>query len=130
MIELINVHFLPYINFMFHANNAPGHMNEIFSHRECDGIPTGCSYRKLKLPHHVINQSLRSLSYIETSLWNNLNKSLKTSASVNAFKHNLKDFYFRKGNKLIYKVIYVHGNYIILFLFYLFIYLFIYFVYF
>ena len=45
--------------YKFHANNALGYMNEVFSHAE----------------------------------------PLKTSDSLNAFKHNLKDYYFRKGNK-------------------------------
>ena len=62
-------------------------MTETFSHGECDEIPARCSYQKLKLPHRKTNQGLRAF------------KSLKTSVSLNAFKHNLKDFYFRKGNK-------------------------------
>ena len=51
-------------------------MNEIFSHVECNGIPTRCSYQRLKLSHFKTNQDF-----------------------LNAFKHNLKDHYFRKGNK-------------------------------
>ena len=45
------------------------------------------------------NQGLRALSYTGPSLWNNQDKSLKTSASLNSFKHNIKDYYFRKGHK-------------------------------
>ena len=52
-------------------------MDEIFYHAECDG----------------------ALSYIGSSLWNNQDKSFKTFASLNSFKHNIKDYYFRKGNK-------------------------------
>ena len=74
-------------------------MDEISSHAECSEIPTRYSYQKLKLPHHKTNQGLRALSYISPSLWNNQDKSLKTSASLHAFKHNIKDYYFRKGNK-------------------------------
>ena len=74
-------------------------MNEVFTHAESNGIPTGCSYQKLKLPHRKTNQGLRALLYIGPSLWNKLDKSLKTSVSSNAFKHNLKDHYFKKGNK-------------------------------
>ena len=83
----------------FHANNAPGYMNEVFSHAEPNRISTLCSYHKLKLPYHKTNLSLRVLSYISLSLWNKLDKSLKKSVSLSAFKHNLKDYYFRKGNK-------------------------------
>ena len=64
-------------------------MNEIFSHPNCNRIPTCCPYQKSKLPHRKTNQGL----------WNNLNKFLNTSVSLNAFKHNLKDYYLRKGNK-------------------------------
>ena len=74
-------------------------MNEIFDHAEYNGIPKRYSYQKLKLPHHKTNQGLRALLYIGPSLWNNQDKSLKTSASLDSFKHNIKDYYFRKGNK-------------------------------
>ena len=64
-------------------------MDEIFSHAECDRIPTRHSYQKLKLPHRKTNQGLRALSYIGPALWNNQGKSLKTSASLKTFKHNI-----------------------------------------
>ena len=74
-------------------------MDEIFYYAEYSGIPTRYSYQKLKPSHCKTNQGLRALSYIGPSLWNNQDKSLKTSASLNSFKHNIKDYYFRKGNK-------------------------------
>ena len=74
-------------------------MTEVFIHAESNGIPTRCSYQKVKLPHRKTNQGLRALSYIGPSLWNKLDKSLKTSGFLNSFKHNLKEYYFKKGNK-------------------------------
>ena len=74
-------------------------MDEIFYHAECNGISTRYSYQRLKLPYRKTNEGLRALSYIGSSLWNNQDKSLKTSTSFNSFKHNIKDYYFRKGNK-------------------------------
>ena len=74
-------------------------MDEIFSHVECNRIPTHYSYQKLKLPHRKTNQGLRALSYIGPLLWNNQDKSLKTSASLNEFKNNIKYYYFQKGHK-------------------------------
>ena len=74
-------------------------MNEVFTHPEFNGISTRCSYQKLKLPLCKTNQGSRALSYIGPSLWNKLDNSLKTSVSLNAFKHNLKDHYFKKRNK-------------------------------
>ena len=75
--------------YKFHANSAPDYMNEVFTHAESNGIPTYCSYQKLQLPHRKTNQALRALSYICPSLWNKLDKYLKTSVSLNSFKHNL-----------------------------------------
>ena len=66
-------------------------MNEVCSHAESNEIPTRCTYQKLKLPHRKTNKDLRALSYIGPLLWNKLDKSLKTSVSLNALKHNLKD---------------------------------------
>ena len=84
--------------YKFHANNAPHYINEVFSHAESNGIPTRCFYQKLKLPHCKTNQGLRALSNIGPSLWNKLEDSLKTSVSLNAFKHSLID-YFKKSNE-------------------------------
>ena len=63
------------------------------------GIPTRCSYQKIKLPHRKTNLGFRAQPYSGPSIWNKLDKSLKISVSLNAFKHNLKDHYFRKDNK-------------------------------
>ena len=85
--------------YKFHAKKASNYMNEIFSRAECNEIPTCYSHQKLKLPHSKTNKGLRALSYIGPSLCNNRDKSLKISASTNAFKHNIKDYYFQSGNK-------------------------------
>ena len=74
-------------------------MDEIFSHAECNGIPTRYHYQKLKLRHRKANHGLRALSCIGSSLWNNQDKSLETSAYLNAFKHKIKDYNFWKGKK-------------------------------
>ena len=85
--------------YKFHSKNAPEYMDEVFSKVECNGIPTRYSYQKLKLPHRKTNQGLRALSYVGPSLWNNLDKLLKTSASLNTFKHDIKNQFFRMNNK-------------------------------
>ena len=81
--------------YKFQTKNAPDYMDDIFSHAECNGIPTRYSYQKLKLPRRKTNQGLKALSYIGPSLWNNLHNSLKTSPSLNAFKHNIKYEFFK-----------------------------------
>ena len=70
----------------------------IFSHADCNGIPTRYSYQKVKLSHRKTYQGLRALSHIGSSLWNNKDKSLKTSTFLNTFKYIIKEYYFRKGN--------------------------------
>ena len=52
------------------------------------------SYQKLNVPYQKTNIEKKALSYVAPSLWNNLNKTLKTSTSLNAFKHN-KQRYLR-----------------------------------
>ena len=73
-------------------------MNEIFSHASIADL-THCSYQKLNPPYRKTNQDLRALPYIGSSLWNKIGKSMTISGSLHAFKHNLKDYYFRKSNK-------------------------------
>ena len=85
--------------YKFHNKSAPDHMNEIFFNAECHGIPTRGSFQKLKLPRRRTNQGLRALSYVDPSLWNSLEKSLKSSTSLNAFKHNIKEYYLGKSKE-------------------------------
>ena len=102
--EFENIHWLPIqerVNqctltniYKFHSKNAPEYMDEMFFKAECNGIPTRYSYQKLKLAHRKTNHGLRALSYVGPSLWNNLDKSLKKSTSLNTFKHNIKNQFF------------------------------------
>ena len=55
-------------------------MDEVFIKAECNGIPTCYSNQKLQNAHCKTNQGLRALSFVGQSLWNNLDKPLKTSA--------------------------------------------------
>ena len=88
--------------YKFLPKKAPNYMDQNFSHAECNGIPTRYSYQKLTpppSPHSQKKSRLRALSYIGPSLWSNQDRSLKTSTSLNPFKHNIKAYYFRKGDK-------------------------------
>ena len=86
---MVNQYILSCI-YKFHAKKAPNYMDEISSHAECNRIPTRYSYLRLKHPHRKASQGLRALSYICPSLWNNQYNFLKTSVSLNAFRHNIK----------------------------------------
>ena len=53
--------------------------------------------------HHTKNemfliekQMLDKKPYVGSSLWKKLNKTLKTSTSLNAFKHNIKQHHFNE----------------------------------
>ena len=58
-----------------------------------------CSSYQLNVPHRKTIVGQKALSYVDPSLWNNLNKTLKTSASLNAFKQNIKQHYFNELKK-------------------------------
>ena len=60
---------------------------------EVNGVHTRPSYQKLNGSHQKTNVGQKSLSYVGPSRWNNLSKTIKTSSSLNAFKHNIKQHY-------------------------------------
>ena len=64
----------------------------------CCFIPIRLNYVYL-IPRRETNIGLKSLSYTGPSLWNNLNKNLKRSSSINDFKHKIKEFYFEELKK-------------------------------
>jgi len=82
--------------FKFFAKTCPEYFDEIYFPAKTSGIPTRFSHQKLILPHRNTNVGQKALSYVGPSLWNNLNNSLKTSISLNAFKHNIKSHFFNE----------------------------------
>ena len=76
--------------YKFFTKNCPNYFDEIYVPLEINGIHTRSSYQKLDVPHRKTNVGQKALSYVGPSLWNNLNKTLKTS---NAFKHNIKQHF-------------------------------------
>ena len=85
--------------YKFFTKNCPNYFPEISVSLEINGIHTGSSYQKLNVPHRKTNVMQKAWSYVVPSLWNNLNKTLKTSTSLNAFKHNIKQHYFNELKK-------------------------------
>ena len=69
--------------YKFFAKNCPNYFDEIYVPLETNGVHTGSSYQKLNVPHRKANVGQKALSYVGPSLWNNLNKSLKASTSLN-----------------------------------------------
>ena len=71
--------------YKFFTKNCPNYFEEICVPLETNGVHTRSSYQKLNVSHQKTN--------VGPSLWNNLNKTLKTSTSLNAFKHNIKQHF-------------------------------------
>ena len=61
-----------------------------------NGVATRCCYKKLKLPFRKSKLGMQSLSYVGPSTWNKLPNNLKTTISVNCFKHDIKKHFLKK----------------------------------
>ena len=85
--------------YKFFVKNCPNYLDEIYVLLETNGVHTSSSYQKLNVLHRKINVGQKVLSYVGLSLWNNLKKTLKTSTSLNTFKHNIKQHYFNELKK-------------------------------
>ena len=60
------------------------------------GVATRSCNKKLKLPFHKSKLGMQSLSYVGPSAWNKLCNNLKTTTSVNCFKHDIKKYFYKK----------------------------------
>ena len=78
--------------YKFFIKNCPNYFDEIYVPLQTNGLHTRTSHQKLNVPHRK-NVGQKALSHVSPSLWNNLNKTLKTSTSLNAFKHNIKHYF-------------------------------------
>ena len=65
---------------------------------EANGVHMCSSNQKLNVPCRKTNVGQKGLSYIGVLRWKNLNKTLKTSTSLNAFKNKIKQLYFHELN--------------------------------
>ena len=75
------------------------YFDEIYVPLETNGVHTRSSYQKLNVPHRKTNVGQKALSYVGPSLWNNLNKTLKTLTTLNTCKRNIKKHYFNELKK-------------------------------
>ena len=81
------------------AKSFPDYFDELYFPVENNGINTRFSFQKLTLPRLNTNIGQKALSYIGPFLWNNLQNTLKSATSINAFKHSIKNHYFNKSKK-------------------------------
>ena len=103
MKEYHEVLYAIYTNFLlrivFLLTNLIYYFDEMYVPLETNESHTRSSYQKLNAPHRKTNVTQKAFFYVGPSLWINLNKTLKTSTSLNAFKHNIKKHYFNKLKK-------------------------------
>jgi len=82
--------------YKFFSKSCPDYFDELYFPAEVTGVRTRSSYQKLNLPRRKTNIGVQALSYVGPSLWNSLDETIKTSNSVNSFKHKMKEYYFSK----------------------------------
>ena len=80
--------------FNFFAGTAPAYVCEMYHPVEQSRV-TRRSLKKLCLPNQKTNRGMRTLSYIGPRLWNNLPMKIKAALNVNAFKHQIKEQFFK-----------------------------------
>ena len=85
--------------YKFFAKSCPDYFDELYFPLETNSVRMHSSHQKLSLPRRKTNIGLKALSYVGPSLWNSLNETLKTSSSINSFKHKMKEYYFSKLKK-------------------------------
>ena len=75
---------------------CPNYFDEICVLLETNGVHTRSPYQKLNDPCRYANFGQKALSYVTPIFWNHLNKTLKISTSLNAFKHSIRQHYFNE----------------------------------
>ena len=67
------------ITFKFVSNACPHYLNEVYDYAPKCRIESISNFAKLRVPFCKTNMGQKSLSYIGSSLWNNLPRSMKKS---------------------------------------------------
>ena len=85
--------------FKFQNDQCPDYFNEILCHVGGNGVNARSFNKKLKLPFRKTKLGIQSFSYVGPNTWNGLPNNLKSVASVNSFKHYIKEYILKKlGN--------------------------------
>ena len=88
------------ITFKFVNNACRHYFNEVYEYATHCRIESRSNFAKLKVPYRKTNMGQNGLSYIGSTLWNNLPGSLKKATVLNTFKHNLKQMSWQFSWKL------------------------------
>ena len=74
--------------FLYFAKTAPAYISEMYNHVE-----------QLKLSNQTTICGLKTLSYIDPKLWNAFQTSILSVNTINNFKHNVKENFFKELQK-------------------------------
>ena len=85
--------------YKFFTKYCPNYFDEIYVPLEINGVHTRSLCQKLNVSHRKTNFGQKAFFNVDLLLWNNLSKMFKTSTSINAFKHNIKQHHFNKLKK-------------------------------
>ena len=75
----------------FVNNTCPYYLKEIYEFAPQCRIDTRNKFAKLKIPFCKTNMRQKAISFVGPSLWNSLPESIKKTAKLNTFKHNVKN---------------------------------------
>ena len=81
-------------SYKFCNNKAPAYTSDIYKRVDYSNA-TRSGKHKLKQPFKSLNVGQRGLSYLGPKLWNNISSNIKSAESTNAFKHQIKDHFFK-----------------------------------
>ena len=101
VLNWLNVHdrhlqFIVSDIFKFYNNHCPDYFSEVFCPVDNNGVAMCCCNKELKLPSHQSKFGMQNLSDVGRSTWNKLPNNLKTTTSVNCFKHDFKKYFLKK----------------------------------
>ena len=74
----------------FKTNISPAYMSDIYTLNSSPVVKTRRSVDSFVEPICVKEMSRKSISYLGSKIWHDLDKNIKTSTSTNSFKHVLK----------------------------------------
>ena len=81
--------------FNFKNDLYPKYMGDIYSLRISPNIRTLGSADSFVVPIYKIEIARKSISYLGSKIWNDLNQDMKPSPSAISFKHALKRLFFK-----------------------------------
>ena len=80
----------------YYNNQCPDYFNQLFCPVDSNGVATCSCNKKLKLPFCKSELGMQISCYLGPSAWNKLPNNLKTTTSVNCFKHDIKKCFLQK----------------------------------